>query len=55
MRKIKQDAFKLVVPTLKLAEEFRERAAEWRAAGEDKFKDAFGDFASYVSRYRITL
>lgn len=38
----------LIEPTSDLTAEFRAMAAEWREAGEDKFKDAFGDFAQYV-------
>jgi predicted acetyltransferase len=40
---------KLIDPMPDLAVEFREMAAEWREAGEDKFRDAFGDFAAYVN------
>lgn len=40
---------KLIDPTPELATEFRAMAAEWREAGEDRFKEAFGDFAAYVA------
>ena len=39
---------KLVDPTPDLAVAFREMAQEWREAGEDIYKGAFGDFAAYV-------
>jgi len=39
---------KLVDPTPDLEADFCEMAAEWREAGENKFKDCFSDFALYV-------
>jgi len=45
---------KLVEPTTALAAEFRSMGAEWRDAGENKFKGAFGDFAAYVAALEAT-
>ena len=39
---------KLVDPTPDLEADFCEMAAEWREAGDNKFKDCFRDFALYV-------
>ena len=44
------DGLKLIDPIPDLAQEFLAMAAEWRDAGQDKFKDAFGDFRSYVAQ-----
>ncbi len=38
----------LIDPTPDLAAEFRAMAQEWKESGEDRFKDAFDDFAAYV-------
>ncbi len=42
------DKLTLIDPTPDLAAEFRAMAQEWKETGEDKFKDASGDFAAYV-------
>lgn len=39
---------RLVEPSTELEAAFRAMAAEWRAAGEDRFVQASGDFAVYV-------
>jgi predicted acetyltransferase len=38
-----------MAPTADLEVAFREMAAEWREAGQDRFAEAFGDFARYVA------
>jgi predicted acetyltransferase len=42
------ETLRLIEPTPDLEAEFREMAAEWREAGQDRFADAFGDFRAYV-------
>lgn len=42
------DTVSLVEPTTGLEAAFRHMAAEWHAAGVDRFGDAFGDFSAYV-------
>lgn len=44
-----RDNVRLVAPTADLEAEFRQMAAEWRNAGDDKFAEALGDFAAYVA------
>ena len=47
------DNVRLVEPTADLEAAFREMAAEWRNAGDDKFAEASGDFAAYVAALEI--
>lgn len=42
----------LTEPRADLREQFLEMADEWRSLGDDRYKDAFGNFDAYVAKLR---
>ena len=47
-----KENLKLIEPTSLYETEFREMATEWKEKGDDKFKEAFGNFATYIETLR---